>query len=305
MINSRVTSLNVCATVVHPAMLSSVLASLLYFGAVSSSQAQSGDGPVAGAIVGDLFPAGPADPVIVTTACLEGNPFVPFAPPAGLDATLSGCKLDIPAGSTLSVDNHQLITVLPNNFKDESDLSFVNTFTSGSNTGLEFDTTVRAVSKDIFLGLANPGLFDSPAVADTSSPVASTADVFCTSVSNGFACARIEPCSSPSACSSSATCGGLVVDSDDSDGFCSRLSGLLEGSYNLVTNPLAYAVSTNMTDLAQANSVTLKLCSGFRAQCLPYTTFPTKSPIVANIRVTSMHTQNAAVDTPRLRLPYY
>jgi len=274
-----------------------------YFGAVSSGHAQSGDGPVAGAIVDELNELyGDIADVIVTTACLEGNPFVPNDPPSSLDVTLSGCKLDIPAGSTLSVDNHQLITVLPNNFKDQNTLNFVNTFTSGSNTGLEFDTTARAVSKDIFLGLANPGLFDSPPVADTSSPVASTADVFCTSVSNGFACARIEPCSSPSACSSSATCGGLVVDSDDSDGFCSRLSGLLESSYNLITNPLAYAVSTNMTTLAQANSVTLKLCSGFRAQCQS----PGVSPaVVSNVRVTSMHTQNAAVDTPRLRLPYY
>jgi hypothetical protein len=274
-----------------------MVACALYFGAPSLVQAQSGDGPVAGAIVDQLNELyGDIDDVIVTTACLEGNPFVPDDPPVD-GPTLSGCKLDIPAGGGgPDSDNNQLITVLPNNFQfEEEDLTNVNTFSSGSNTGLEFDVTVQAVSKDIYLGLANPELFGSPPAA---SDVATTADVFCTSVNSDFNCAKIEPCST---CSTSpSSCGALVIESNQTE-FCGDLTGLLESAYNLFTNPLAYAVATNMTHLAESGSVTLKLCEGFQAQCLP----PTASPVASNVRVTSMHTQNAAVETPRLRLPYY
>jgi hypothetical protein len=296
MTNDRAPRSTFRGSVVHRAVLPCMVACALYFGAPSLVQAQSGDGPVAGAIVDQLSELyGETDDVIVTIACLEGNPFVPEDPPVD-GPTLSGCKLDISAGGGPDSDNNQLITVLPNNFRfEEEDLTNVNTFSSGSNPALEFDVTVQAVSKDIYLGLANPELFGSPPAA---SDVATTADVFCTSVDAEFDCAKIEPCST---CSTSpSSCGALVIDSNQAE-FCGSLTGLLESAYNLVTNPLAYAVATNMTHLAEPGSVTLKLCEGFQAQCLP----PSASPVASNVRVTSMHTQNAAVETPRLRLPYY
>jgi len=300
MISSRALRLPVRGSVVHPAVLPCTLACVLYLGAPAMVQAQSGDGPVAGVIVdqfNELY--GEIDDVIVTTACLEGNPFVPDDPPAILDgiSTLSGCKLDIPTGGGSSdADNNQLITVLPNNFKDGDLLTNVNTYGSGSNTALELDVTVNALSKDIFLGLANPELFGSP---PAPSDVETTADAFCTSIDGSFDCAQIEPCLLED-CSSVPSCGELIVESEQTD-FCADLSGLLENAYNLERNPLAYAISTNMSTLALPESVTLRLCPGFQAQCLPHSPIP----IVANANVTSMHTQNAAVDTPRLRMPYY
>jgi len=298
MISGRGLDLGFRGDVVHRAVLPAMLVCTFYFGAPTVVQAASGDGPVAGAIVDQLDELYPnTDDVIVTTACLEGNPFVTDDPPVD-GPTLSGCKLNIPqAGGTTDPDNSQLITVLPNNFRSEAeDLTTVNTFASGSNTGLELGVTVQAVSKDIYLGLANPALFGSPPAA---SDVATTADVFCTSINGAFNCAKVlpEPCSDCPTLPLS--CGELDVEADQD--FCDALTGLLESAYNLTTNPLAYAVSTNMSRLAREDSVTLRLCSSFRAQCLP----PTASPIASNVRVTSMHTQNAAVETPRLRLPYY
>ena len=313
MISGRALELSFHGRVVHRAFLPGMLVCTLYLGAPSFVQAQSGDGPVAGVIVdqfNELY--GDTADVIITTACLEGNPFVPADPPdiLGTTSTLSGCKLDIPEGSlTPDDDINQLITVLPNNYKDGNVLTSVFTYGSGSNTALEFDVTVRAVSKDAHFGLANPGLFDASPNFDPSSSVASTADGYCTSIDGSFDCAKIEPCST---CSSVTACGELIVQSEpDPSPFCEALTGLLEGSYNLETNPLAYAVSTTMatiinettseSKLAQPGSVTLRLCPGFQAQCLSQTA----SPMVANARVTSTHTQNAAVDTPRLRMPYY
>jgi len=277
-----------------------MLIGALYLGAPSPVHAQSGDGLVAGTIVDRLDVLYPDEQdVIVTTACLEGNPFVPEDPPAGLVATLSGCRLDIPVGSiSLGADNNQLITVLPNNFADGTSLTTVRTYGSGSNQALESDVTVNAVSKDVFLGLANPGLFADPPVAVTPSDVATTADVFCTSVASDFDCVQVEPCST---CSSVASCGQITVQSNQTD-FCADLTGLLEPSYNLVTNPLAYAIATNMTALAQPGSVTLNLCPGFQAQCRP----PAASPeVLANVRLTTMHTQAALVETPRIYYSRY
>lgn len=270
----------------HLALAAIWPACMLYLGATSFAFAQSGDAPVAGFIVDEanaLF--GPTDEVIVTTACLEGNL-------VGSTPTLSGCKLDIPAGTgTDGADTSQLILVLPNNYQDGDVLTSVRTFSSGSNTRIESDVTVDAVSKDIFLGLANPG--------------GSTADVFCTSVDSSLVCARIEFGSvSDSSCPATDALLNIEPNADD---FCFALEGLLEGAYDLERNPLAYAVSTTMRDLgtgtsilATPGSVTLRLCPGLQAQCLS----PAGSPAAAiqeNVQVTSMHTQASFVETPRLR----
>lgn len=257
---------------------------VLYLGATSLAYAQSGDAPVAGFIVDEtnaLF--GETDEVIVTTACLEGNP-VDSTP------TLSGCKLDIPAGTgTNGADTSQLILVLPNNYQDGDVLTSVRTFSSGSNTRIETDVTVEAVSKDIFLGLATPA--------------GSTADVFCTSVASSFVCAEIEFGPGPDSDSSCPSGDGLLNIEPSAEGFCLALEGLLEGAYDLERHPLAYAISTTMrgpdgeSTLATPGSVTLRLCPGFQAQCLS----PADSPVVSDVSTTSMHTQASYVETPRLR----
>lgn len=264
--------------------------SILYLGASSLAYAQSGDAPVAGFIVDEtnaLF--GETDDVIVTTACLEGNP-------VNSTPTLSGCKLDIPAGTgTNGADTGQLILVLPNNYDDDDVLgddvlTSVRTFSSGSNTRIESDVTVEAVSKDIFLGLATPA--------------GSTADIFCTSIDSRFVCARIGFGSgSASSCPAGEGLLNIVSDADATD-FCSALEGLLEGAYDLERHPLAYAVSTTMRDLgddesrlATPGSVTLRLCPGLQAQCLS----PAGSPVLSGVSTNSMHTQASFVETPRLR----